>query len=80
MPDTCPVVIAAITPILTSIIVLVWVTFRTSRAQPSEVLFILDRDVAILDDAHEDVLHDRHQEEQEAVHEQQSVNEIDFPH
>ena len=80
MSSTGSVIITVIATIVSSIIVMVWITLSASRAEPPEVFLILDRDVTIFNDAHENILHNRHQEKQEAIHEQERINEVYFPH
>lgn len=47
-----------------------------SSIEPLEILGILNRDVAILDDDHEDVLDDRNHEKDEDIHEELGVEEV----
>ena len=47
-------------------------------AEPIEILCVLDRNIGVLNDDHENVLYDRDQEENETIHEDLCVPEIDF--
>ena len=53
---------------------------RNPTVKPFKVLGILDRNVRVFDNSHENVLDDRDQEEEEAVHEEDRVEETDLFH
>ena len=61
-------------------VLLVVFFFLAAGIQPLKVLRVLDGNVTIFDDDHEDVLYERNQEEEEAVHEQVGVDKVAVAH
>ena len=45
------------------------ISFSSSWTEPSEIFLILDWNITVFNDTHEDILHDRNKEKQESVHE-----------
>ena len=52
----------------------------TSRIEPLKVLLVFNRNVAIFNDNHEDILDDWNQEEEEKVHEKDGIEEACMTH